>query len=88
MTADIEAMLVDLLASAKKVRLAAIHAERKIYWGNEPCEMQCKNPAFKAACKATIAATAHCNVIIDHLNALREKEKTHEPEEKARNNYE
>jgi hypothetical protein len=61
----------ELLIAARKVRRNVIRAERKIYYGHEPCAERTRNPRFDAAATATEKATRECNVIIDRINASR-----------------
>jgi hypothetical protein len=56
------------LLAAKKIRRNAIRAQRKIYYGNEPCDARSKDPRLDAAMTATEKATADCNAIIDRIN--------------------
>jgi hypothetical protein len=66
-----EDALLKKLASAKRVRSAALRAQRKIYSGLEPCSERDRNPAFDAAVAATDKATADYNAIVDQINPLR-----------------
>jgi hypothetical protein len=61
----------ELLIAARKIRRNAIRAQRKIYFGHEPCAARAKDPRLDAAMLATEKATADCNTIIDRINEKR-----------------
>jgi hypothetical protein len=62
--------LKEQLVESKKIRRAAIRAQRKLYNGYHPCQARAEDPAIDAAFRATEKATEACNVIIDRINAI------------------
>jgi hypothetical protein len=66
-----EEVLLKNLTEAKRVRSAALRAQRKIYSGLEPCSERRRNWVFDAAVRETEKATAAYNAIVDQINNLR-----------------